>query len=277
MKTAIIAFSTIASLCLVSCIGTGRVNDAVEEMKLKAVEVENVDKADSSLDGKVIFATADAKASKALVDETFGISANALRLVRIVEYYQYVEKSSSSTRKNDQGQTESVTTYTYEPDWSSTKVSSDFFHDDAYKGKNTVKVDIERQSVIAEDATFGAYSLTADVLKNLPAADDIAPVRAPEGAQIADGKIYYGNPASPEVGDVRVSFVAAPVGKITVLALLKDKKLCDYTAQNGMALSFAKSGKVSIGDVVSTLDIIEMSANDAVSSIGKAITKELKL
>ena len=277
MKTANIAFSAIVALCLVSCLGTGRVNDAVEEMKLQAVEVDNVDKADASLDGKVIFATGEAKASKPITDETYGISVNALRLVRSVEYYQMKENSSTTTRKNDAGQTESVTTYTYEPEWSTSKVSSSLFHDESYKNVNTVSIDITNHAVNASDATFGAYQLSPEVLENIPSSESVLPTKAPEGARIADGYIYYGDPASPKVGDVRVRFSMAPVGTITVLAQLTGNRLGNYTSQNGLQLSFAKAGKVSISDVVSTVDIIEMSANDAINSIGKAITKELKL
>ena len=279
MKTAAIVFSTIAPLCLMSCIGTGRVNDAVEEMKLKAVTVENVDNADSSLDGSVIFATGTTSVSDMLTDDTYGISVKALRLVRSVEYYQMKEQSSTTTRKNDKGQTESVTTYTYVPEWSSTKVNSSFFNDEDYKNVNVVSVDIDDRAIESTSAHFGAYELSAEVLSNLPTSESVEVKKAPEGAHVVDGKqIYYGkDPASPQVGDVRVSFSIAPVSTISVMALVKGKTLVNYTATNGMSIAFAKPGKVGISDIVNTGDIIELSANDALRSVGKAITKELKL
>lgn len=279
MRTATLLLSTIVTILFSSCIGTGRVNDAVEEMKMNAVTVDDIGKADSSLDGKVIFTSGTASAAETLTDDTYGISVKALRLVRNVEYYQMREKSSTTTRKNEQGQTESVTTYTYEPEWSSSRVNSSFFNDDNYKNINIVAIDIDSRSVEASSAKLGAYTLSAEVLKNLPATESIEVKKAPEGSRIIDDKqVYYGkDPASPQVGDVRVSFSIAPESTISVMALVKDKSLIQYTAQNGVKLAFAKQGKVAIGDIVNTGDIISLSADDALRSVGKAITKELNL
>ena len=62
-----------------------------------AVVAVSADKVDSANEGKLVHLSGEATTSETLQDEKYGISANALRLRRSVEMYQW--KESTSTEK----------------------------------------------------------------------------------------------------------------------------------------------------------------------------------
>ncbi len=111
---------------------------------LKAAETECVDVAsvaslDPALEGQLIHATAVAKTDEILTDPDYGVSVNAIRLVRDVEYYQWVEHSTSETKDKIGGGQETTTTYTYSKEWVSGPVDSGSFKDPDYQGSNYVR------------------------------------------------------------------------------------------------------------------------------------------
>ena len=73
---------------------------------------------DPGNEGKLIHLSGDAKASAPLADRTFGVTAAALRLVRVAEMYQWEEDKHQETHKSIGGSEETVTTYTYKKVWS---------------------------------------------------------------------------------------------------------------------------------------------------------------
>src|SRR5690242_19301455 len=68
---------------------------------------------DPANQGKLVHISGEVKAGAPLRDADFNVAANALRLVRTVEMYQWKEESKSETRKTLGGGEETVTTYTY--------------------------------------------------------------------------------------------------------------------------------------------------------------------
>ena len=68
---------------------------------------------DPANDGKLVHVSGDLKPGAPLADPDFAVSASALRLVRIVEMYQWKEETKTETRKNTGGSEETVTTYEY--------------------------------------------------------------------------------------------------------------------------------------------------------------------
>ena len=73
------------------------------------VDVADVSTVDPALNGQMIHATAVAKTDEVLADPEYGVQANAIRLVRDVEYYQWVEHSESETKDKLGGGQETVT------------------------------------------------------------------------------------------------------------------------------------------------------------------------
>ena len=109
------------------------------------VDMENPSKIDPSLDGELVCATAMATTEDSLTDDQFALGAKAIRLVRNVEYYQWVEHATSKSEDKFGGKEVTTTTYTYSKEWVGRPVDSGSFHDPAYQGKNRVVATYESQ------------------------------------------------------------------------------------------------------------------------------------
>ena len=112
--------------------------NALKDFQKNYVEMSDINSIDPEFEGKAIHATGVATTDEILRDAAFGIAVNAFHLTRDVEYYQWTQQSSSESKDKLGGSTETTTTYTYEPEWSSSPVNSDEFKDPDYKGKNFV-------------------------------------------------------------------------------------------------------------------------------------------
>ena len=221
---------------------------------LKAAETECVDVAsiaslDPALDGKLIHATAVAKTDDVLTDPDYGLSVNAIRLVRDVEYYQWVEHSTSETKDKIGGGQETTTTYTYSKEWVSGPVNSGEFKDPEYQGKNYVRTTVPDRSVTAQKVDFGAYVLPPALVGAIPASTSVnVPESVANGVDVfVDGStVYYGEqPQTPAIGDVRVSFTQADGGTASILAQVTGNTFESYKHKNGKSLMVLKMGEHS--------------------------------
>ena len=79
----------------------------------------SVDSVSASNEEKLVHVSGLTKTDEVLADEAFGISENAIQLVRDVEMYQWVEESSTQTEKKLGGSEERTTTYEYDKAWRS--------------------------------------------------------------------------------------------------------------------------------------------------------------
>jgi len=85
-------------------------------------------------DGKLVYVSGDLTERAPLADQEFGVSANALRLVRKVEMYEWKEESKTERRDKLGGGEEEVKTYTYHRVWSDRYAdSSRFKHPDGHE------------------------------------------------------------------------------------------------------------------------------------------------
>ena len=221
---------------------------------LKAAETECVDVAsvaslDPALEGKLIHATAVAKTDEILTDPTYGVSVNAIRLVRDVEYYQWVEHSSSETKDKIGGGQETTTTYTYTKEWVGGPIDSGNFKDPDYQSKNFVRTTVPDNTVTAEKVEFGAYVLPPAMVGAIPASTSVnLPASLGNGIDtFVDGStVYYGeNPQTPAVGDVRVSFSEADGGTASILGQVVGNTFEPFKHKNGKSLMVLKMGEHS--------------------------------
>ena len=221
---------------------------------LKAAETECVDVAsvaslDPALEGKLIHATAVAKTDEILTDPTYGVSVNAIRLVRDVEYYQWVEHSESVTKDKIGGGQETTTTYTYSKEWVSGPIDSGNFKDPDYQSSNFVRTTVPDNTVTAEKVEFGAYVLPPAMVGAIPASTSVnLPASLANGIDtFVDGStVYYGeNPQTPAVGDVRVSFTEADGGTASILGQVVGNTFEPFKHKNGKSLMVLKMGEHS--------------------------------
>lgn len=78
-------------------------------------------------EGKLVHVSGRVSTDDVLADPDFGVEVSAIKLVRRVETYQWLETSSSETKDKFGGGTETVTTYKYSKDWSSGLADSSSF------------------------------------------------------------------------------------------------------------------------------------------------------
>jgi len=135
---------------------------ALKEAQGVTQELGDISSIDSALNGQLVHATGEAKTDDILEDPVFGIAANAIRLERSVEFYQWVEDSKKETKQKLGGGEETVTTYTYDrKEWVANPIDSSRFSSPEAREthKNTVIANVENFKVQAKEVTFGAYRL----------------------------------------------------------------------------------------------------------------------
>lgn len=140
----------------------------LEEAQGVAVHVDDVSKLDPSLTGQLIHATAETKTTDQLSDEQFGLSVAAVKLNREVEYFQFVENSTTETKDKLGGSQEQTTTYTCEKAWTSSPIESSQFHgENAHIYQNTTLMQFEDKSSVAKNVSFGGYRLSPDLISGI--------------------------------------------------------------------------------------------------------------
>lgn len=194
------------------------------EKLVVSVPASPIDQANA---GKLIHVSGTTTISGPVEDPQFGISAEAIKLARHVEMYQWTESQKSETKKKLGGGEETVTTYTYDKKWSSTLADSSQFH--APDGHaNPTEMPIESGTFVATDVKVGDFELPEtlvdriDNFKPLPVNNADARNLSAELAElttVTGGKFYIGkDPGQPAIGDMRVDFEVADPGPISIVA-----------------------------------------------------------
>ena len=233
----------------------------LKEAQGVCVELGDIDQVNPDMNGKMIHACGLATTKDILTDGQFGISVNAVKLIRSTEFYQWVEHASSTTKDKIGGGQETVTTYTYTKEWVGSPVNSSNFEDPEYKGiKNDVLLNLEDQTWQAKNVSFGAYrfpdALISQMNNRTSLIVDIEPEVEDEykGIIHTDGNVIYlgENPNSPNVGDVRVSYEKVLPGEVSILAQVAGDSFERYTAKNGYTLLTLRDGTVGMDNMFDT-------------------------
>ncbi|WP_417908861.1 TMEM43 family protein [Candidatus Electronema sp. PJ] len=218
-----------------------------------AVVSVSADKVDPVNEGKLIHLSGKAVTEALLTDPIFGVSsANALKLQRQVEMYQWHESSKSETKKKLGGGEETVTTYSYSTNWSNHAISSSSFKKSAGH-ENPDSMPYESEELVADKVTLGAFTLSPSLVSRisgsqaLPVNSDIPLPKELEGkAKRHAGGFYIGaNPVSPQVGDVRITFKTVPAQDISVVAQQTGGSFVPYQASTGENIELLQAGIVT--------------------------------
>ena len=251
---------------------------AINEAEGATTHCESVATIDPALEGKMIHASAFADTKDVLTDGEFGLSETAISLSRTVEYYQWKESSTTETTDKLGGGQEKVTTYTYKQGWVSSPINSGAFKDEDYQSKNFILAKVDPRMQYAQNVSFGAYSLPSFFIRSIggsvsaepklspeqiealekavianartkPAAPAPASTNAPASQWVhASGStIYLGQaPASPHIGDVRVTFAKVLPKEVSIIGKVKGETFEEYKAKNGKTISGLRIGTVSM-------------------------------
>jgi hypothetical protein len=208
------------------------------------------DRIDPANEGKLIHLSDTAFTEEVLTDPVFGVSDKALRLRRKVEMYQWQESSESETKKKLGGGTETVTTYSYSKSWSDSVIrSSGFKKPEGHENPGTMPYVSEEQT--ANQVTLGAFQLSDSQIrrinqfKTLVVREDTPlPENLKGRIRIQENGFYLGDdPASPQIGDLRIHFTFVPPVPVSMIAQQEGGRLKPYHAQAGGDIELLQVGE----------------------------------
>jgi len=215
------------------------------------------ERVDPTNEGKLIHVTAKADTEATLRDPIFGVSGKALKLVRTVEMYQWVEKTEKKTKDKLGGGTETVTTYTYNKEWSGRLNNSSNFKK-ASDHQNPSAMPYESTQQIAPEVTLGAFVLSPSLVSKinnygpLPIANDtmLSPEIHGKVKQSGSGFYVGADPAAPQVGDARITFMVANPTEASVIAKQKGNTFEPYATKAGGTIELLQTGVHTAAEMI---------------------------
>lgn len=218
----------------------------------KSVVVVPAETVDAKNVGKLIYLTGDAAVEGVLKDSKFNVMAEAVSLRRKVEMFQWKENTQTETKKKLGGGEETGTTYSYEKVWSDKAINSSGFHKkQEYANPKPL---LDEKTWTANPVTLGAFELSAQLVgqidnyTELPTSDVVEERQEIGGKKLhKEAELFYlgESPASPAIGDLRVSHEAAMPGAVSVIAKQTAGSFEPFVAKAGGTIELLETGKVS--------------------------------
>lgn len=216
------------------------------------------DNVDPSNNGMLVHFSGMVETKDTLRDEQFGIAVNALKLDREVEMYQWVEQSKSEKRKKIGGGEETTTTYTYVKEWrSGLNNSSNFKHPEAHT--NPSALPYAELTKVAMNANLGKYDMST-IMGRFTGRMPVS-ISALDSSQMIDQNytstyvqndgvnsyIFKGNGsfASPQVGDIRISYSMVPTGVYSIIGKQFNNTVESYTTSYDTDILMVQQGASS--------------------------------
>ena len=205
-------------------------------------------------DTKLVHVTGDTAVAGSLEDPLFNISENVVRLRRNIEVYEWKEKKESKSRDKIGGGKETVTTYSYERVWAPELIKSSSFKDSA-EHKNPAKLEVPKKEFVSKNTTLGAFKLTPAIVEAIPGDEALEATEdrlskvsedLKEKLKVNGDHFYLGeDPATPAIGDEKISFTVLRPGTVSVIARQTKQTFEPYLTTNGREIQLVESGSVS--------------------------------
>jgi hypothetical protein len=246
------------------------------EFGASSLETVSADKVDPGKEGAYVHITATADSNETLTDPKLGIAAEkALRLQRKVEMYQWKEHKDTKTKKKLGGGTEKVTTYDYSKEWSDSLIKSDSFKKkDGHQ--NPASMPYKSTGFSAKKVTLGAFTLNANQVSRITTskqrpvseADKAAlPADAAAKVKLSGSGLYVGaDPASPAVGDTRITYQVVSPTTISIAAKQVGSSFTPFNTPTG-DLDTLKEGSFTKDQLMQA----EKEANNMMTWILRAV------
>lgn len=215
--------------------------------------------------GELVYVTGYADSPNYLEDPLFFLSVDAIRLRRTPMFYQWKESSSSQKRTTLGGTEETVTTYTYAREWTSSPVDSGLFKE-PLGHENTVYANVPAEVLNAIPVEVGAYNVPDFLLDDLyiftdyplPAKDlDYASIANYWGIDQADinhqaNTLYLGcAPGRPVVGCASVAFALIKPTDVSFIAALDgNTSFKPYKAKNSYSFAILRQGTLTADELI---------------------------
>ncbi len=215
----------------------------------QSVASVSADEVNPANDGALVHLTGKAVTDEMLEDPEFGVSAQAIKLQRSVEMYQWDETEQSDTKTKVGGGTETVTEYSYSQRWSSRLIPSSEFKDPAGH-TNPTSMPFESKDLQADKVTVGAFRLSPSQVGGI---NNFQPLQLPEEVAVphdlrgttirTPNGFYIGfDPAAPRVGDVRIQYKVAPMTDISLIARQVSDSFEPHTTKVGGTIQLLQIG-----------------------------------
>lgn len=208
----------------------------------------------SSLDlqnnNRLLHISAQLRTSQPLHDPNYRVEVQAVKLRREVEMYQWVEYSESKDYQEN-GETKTETTYTYNTEWKSDLINSRHF-DQEIGHQNPSAMAVESVTVVFPEVRVGAFVLSKGLVEQINdfqtlSLKDFPAYNVDPFLSIRDDYFYHTQqPQRPEVGDVRVRFSFAglsaensplgPAKTVSVVAMQRGEELVPFKTKSGDTL-----------------------------------------
>jgi hypothetical protein len=205
---------------------------------------------EGAADGAIVHLTGDARTATVLRDPEFPVQANALRLDRVSEMYQWRDRRSG-TIGNTQQLHASV--------WSDQFIDPVYFPQQAGHGNPAILV-IPPLKLTAPDVTIGRWRIAPELLSTLPADhsvpfDQLTRVAKPGlELRLADGWLQSGDPRRPVTGDLRLRWAAVPQEKLSLVGRLAGGTIRPVGFGDGQQLVLAANGAFDVAALAARQD-----------------------
>lgn len=200
----------------------------------------------------VIYFSGIAKTKEILSDHELGVDANAIRLSRHVEMYQWQENKKNESRNANLGSETTTTTYSYQKVWSPYLLNSDRYHDQSAH-KNPNKIPLSSTTLQALKVSVGDFYLPSELINKISGDVgidltnvNVTPLQAKLKRPITHvgDALYVGNnPNLPQIGDLRITMTEVLPQTVSVIAQQTGATLQPYTAPSGRAIALLTMGK----------------------------------
>ena len=208
---------------------TVKTQSAINEASKKYIQVKS-DKVDSKNEGKLIATKGklNIDGSSELKDDIFGINVKAVKMMRIVEMYQWEEKCTEEDDKEK---------CTYKKTWSEEIIDSTEFTESGHSNPEDKKY--ESEEYIAENVKLGAFTLPNELIRTLDydktKGNDALTSEYNNSKEDykVEGKYITNVKDEPQVGDIRISYKYTTVKDASVLAVQTDDTFEAFTSKKG--------------------------------------------
>ena len=209
----------------------------------------SADSLDASKNGKLIHVSGFTKSPYIVQDPVFGTSADALKLRRTVEMYQWEEDEETNNTKNAGGSETTETTYSYKKTWSSELIHSDSFQKpEGHQNPDTMPY--HSQTLEAQDITLGQYKLGHEITQEIDNYEEF-PLSQTEYDQMDPqlqqafklhmNQLFYGNPDNPQIGAMRVTYDIIRPGDYSVIGAQNSNNIGEFLTKHG-SIALAEPG-----------------------------------
>lgn len=218
---------------------------------------------DHQNNGRLVHLSAKLHTSEPLYDPNYKVMVHAVKLKRQVEMYQWVEYHESRDYQEN-GETKTETTYTYNTEWKSELVNSRHF-DKEIGHQNPSAMAVESVTVVAPEVRAGPFILSKGLVVQINnfqtlSLRDFPIFNLDPFLSIYDDYFYHTqNPRRPEVGDVRVRFSFAglsgdnshlgPPQTVSVVAMQRGEQLVPFKTKSGDTLEILYLEELSAEEV----------------------------